>query len=205
MNPSYCNICLNSTPVGGTEIELSMLFADVRGSTRLAEGKSPAEFSRLINRFYGTATKALIDENALIEKLIGDEVTAFFVPGMTGPNHAAHALAASERILDETGHRDPDGPWVPVGIGMHTGVAYVGVVGSADGVTNMSVLGDVANTAARLASGAAAGEIVFSRSTAENAGIETQDFEVRRLELKGKSEVFEAFVKSISADQGKFA
>ena len=202
LNPNLCADCENIVHKhsGGAEVGLTILFADLRGSTALAEGTSPAEFRRLINRFYSTATKALIDENALIEKLIGDEVTAFFVPGLAGARHARRALDAADKILLETGHADAEGPWAPVGIGLHSGVAYVGVVGHADGVTNLSVLGDVANTAARLASEAAAGEILFSREAAENAGIDTTGLETRRLALKGKSEPFQTWVITVDRD-----
>lgn len=135
MNPNLCNVCERAANKyrGGAEIELSMLFADVRGSTGLAEKMSPAEFSRLIDRFYRATTKELFRKNALLEKLIGDEVAAFFVPGIAGDFHARVAFEAGEGVLRATGHCDPAGPWIPVGVGIHTGVAFVGAV-SAEGV-----------------------------------------------------------------------
>jgi hypothetical protein len=74
--------------------------------TTLAEKQSPAEFSRLIDRFYTATSKVLYKKNALLEKLIGDEVTAFFVPGVAGPQHARLAIEAGEEILRATGHAD---------------------------------------------------------------------------------------------------
>ena len=64
MNPLFCGICLDDAPVGGAEIELSMLFADIRGSTGLAEKMSPMRYSQLIDRFFSTATKVLIQRDA---------------------------------------------------------------------------------------------------------------------------------------------
>jgi adenylate cyclase len=86
LNPNLCNICENFAREyqGGAEIEISMLFADVRGSTFLAEEMTPLEFSLLIDRFYRVVTDILIESNTWIEKLIGDEVTGLFIPGYVG-------------------------------------------------------------------------------------------------------------------------
>ena len=84
MNPSFCGLCLETAPVGGAEIELTMLFADVRGSTSLAEGMGAAEFSDVIQRFFSASTRVLVKTNALIDRLIGDEVIALFIPGFVG-------------------------------------------------------------------------------------------------------------------------
>ena len=83
LNPRLCNVCERyaAANLGGAEIELSMLFADVRGSTTLAEQMSTTEFSRLISRFYRVATDVMVNADALVDKLIGDEVTALYTPG----------------------------------------------------------------------------------------------------------------------------
>jgi adenylate cyclase len=190
LNPQLCNICERTAQrfQGGAEIELSMLFADVRGSTSLAEGTSPLEFSKLINRFYEVTTRALFSHNAMVEKLIGDEVTGFFVPGFSGEHHASDAVKAAERILKVTGHRDKAGPWIPVGVGVHTGAAFVGAVTTSDGVSEITILGDSVNTAARLASEAGPGEIVVSESALANAKLAVDNLEARHLKLKGRAE-----------------
>lgn len=190
LNPRLCNVCERyaAENLGGVEIELSMLFADVRGSTTLAEQMSTAEFSRLISRFYEVATDVMIHSDALVDKLIGDEVTGIYTPGFAGSDHARVAVEAAKLMLTVTGHSDPEGPWVPVGAGVHTGEAFVGAVGSEQGLTDITALGDTPNTASRLASSAAEGEIIVSEDTAEAAGLEIAGLERRRLELKGKSE-----------------
>lgn len=190
-NPSLCNVCdtfVREHP-GGTEIEMTVLFADVRGSTALAEGMSPTAFSHLMDRFYTVATEALVTHDAVIEKFIGDEVTALFVPGYAGPEYPRKAVQAAQAILTATGHEDPNGPWLPMGAGVHHGVAYIGSVGRS-GVNQMTVLGDVANTGARLASKAATSEILISDAAYAAAGLDLSDLERRELELKGKSEPF---------------
>ena len=196
LNPHLCNSCEQFAEEyrGGAEIELTILFADVRGSTSLAEKMKSKEFSQLINRFYNAATKILFDTGALVEKLIGDEVTGFYTPGFSGPNHARVAIEAAQAILAATGHHLPSGPWIPVGIGIHTGLAYVGSVSSDSGVTNIAVLGDTANTGARLASSAGAGEIYISQAAGVAAGLDPSGMDVRRLELKGRSEPVDVWV-----------
>jgi adenylate cyclase len=77
---------------------------------------------------------------------------------------------------------------IPVGIGVHSGVAYFGAMGTADGLTDISAIGDEVNTAARLASKAEAGEIILSEQALEEAGIDGSGLESRSLELKGISE-----------------
>lgn len=197
MNPQLCNVCerVASKYPGGAEIELSMLFADVRGSTGLAEGMSPAQFSRLIDRFYKATTKAQFKKNGLVEKLIGDEVVGFFVPGFAGDAHARAAVEAGEEILHATGHRDPNGPWISVGVGIHTGIAFVGAVNSEEGAADIAVLGDTVNAAARIASQAAAGEVIVSDAARRAAGLKSDGMKPRRLELKGRREPLDVWVK----------
>ena len=113
---------------GGAEIELSMLFVDVRGSTHLAERLSAGDFSRLMNRFYNAATQVLIKTDAFIDKFVGDEVTGLYLPLFTGPNHARPAVQAAQELLEVMGHGGNQGPWLPVGVGVHTGPAFVGTV-----------------------------------------------------------------------------
>jgi len=192
LNPNLCNACddfARSHP-GGVEIELSLLFADVRGSTTLAESMSPVEFHQLINRFYSTATQVMADSDALIDKIIGDQVSGMYVPGFAGEQHAQRAIEAAQKILQVTGHGSADGPWIPLGVGVHTGTAFVGSLGSEGGTSDFTVLGDVANTAARLSTSAGIGEILISESALESAGYISHDLDQRDLVLKGKSEKF---------------
>jgi len=199
-NPRFCNACEDFARKhqGGAEIELTMLFADIRGSTTLAESMSTTEFKNLIDRFYQVSTDIFIKSDAMIDKLVGDEVTAYYVPGMAGPEYTSRAVRAAQEILTRTGHRDPQGPWAPIGIGIHTGVAFVGAVGSANGVVDITALGDAVNVAARLASNAQAGEILLSQQTVEGAFLDTSKMEKRSLSLKGKSAAFDVNVMRVA-------
>lgn len=180
---------------GGTELEISMLFVDVRGSTRMAEGMTPASFGQLMNRFYRTATEVLIGTDAVIDKLVGDEVIGLYLPIFTGPNHSRPAVLAAQELLLATGHAEAEGPWLPIGIGVHTGLAFVGTVAGVDEtVSDITALGDNVNVTARLASVAAPGEALISEVAYTAGGVDLGELESRQLELKGKSEPIPARV-----------
>ena len=167
-----------------------MLFVDVRGSTTIAENMDTLEFSRLMNRFYEATINVLVQAKAFIDKLVGDEVTALFIPGYAGKEHAHKAVEAGQALLRVTGHGDPGGPWVPVGVGIHTGTAWVGSIAGASGAAaDFTALGDNVNIAARLASKAGQGEVIASEATLKAAKIESEKLEKRELELKGKSDL----------------
>jgi adenylate cyclase len=199
-NPRVCKACvtrMSKFGATGAEIELSMLFADVRDSTALAESITNAEFSALMNRFYATAAAVFIEHDALLDKFVGDAVIGLFVPLLTGEAHAARAVETAQHLLRATGHDQPAGPWIPVGIGVHTGVARVGLVGTVGGVLDFTALGDNVNITSRLASSAAAGEILVSDAAATSAHLEGGDREHRDLTLKGKAERVGATVITI--------
>jgi adenylate cyclase len=186
-NPSICGFCFKQLERsrGGAEIELSLLFADVRGSTTLAETMGVAPFRRLLDRFYHEATEVLMARNAVVDKFVGDEVVALFIPALTGSDHAGDAIRAAQDLLQATGHGGSDAPWIPVGVGVHTGPAYVGTVG--DTVTDFTALGDSVNVTARLASAAGSGEILVSAVAADAAGLDAT-LETRNLTLRGRTQ-----------------
>jgi len=194
LNRRICRGCIHALEKrpGGAEVELSLLFADVRGSTALAEHMSSQEFSRLMARFYGAAALAVDRRNGIVDKFVGDQVVALFIPGFAGTDHAADAIEAARELLAQTGHGDGE-PWIPVGAGVHTGVAYVGTVGEGDAV-DFTALGDSVNTTARLASCAKAGEIVVSSAAAKASMLDTAGLEERALNLRGRVESVAAWV-----------
>ena len=199
-NPRFCQSCEIYEQPGGAEVILTMLFADVRGSTKLAEQMSALEFSRLINRFYTVATHVLVQTDALVDRLIGDEAIGLYIPGFAGPEHPRRAIEAAQDLLRLTGHLDSQGPWLPVGIGVHTGRAFVGVVGGEDNPADFTALGDNVNITARLASEAGPGEILISEASYAAANLNREDLEHRQMELKGKSEPIGVRVLRVTRD-----
>ena len=197
-NPHLCTACENYLIKhhSGAEVSGTMLFADVRGSTELAEGMSPGAFKALMERFYGVASRAVIEHDGAIDKFVGDEIVAMFYPALAGERHAAAAVKAAQGILRATGHSDPGGPWASVGAGVHTGRVWFGVVGEEPHV-ELTALGDVVNTTARLAGAAGSGEVLVSAEAAAAVGLESV-LERRSLQLKGKELPFDVVVVGVS-------
>lgn len=186
-NPNVCTDCIRGLvkhEVMGAEAEISFLFADVRRSSELARTMDTYAFAELMQRFYRTASDVLLDHSAILDKFVGDEVVGFFMPFMTGPDHAGTALRAAEALLAATGHGDPDGPWLPIGAGVNSGVTFVGMVSRGSG-SEFTAFGDAINLAAHLATQAAVGEILTTDATIDAAGLNVDDREHRRLSLKG--------------------
>jgi adenylate cyclase len=196
-NPSLCRDCFNKLSkigVGGAELEVGLVFADIRGSTTLAEHMSPREYGELINLFFRTATDVIIRHDGIIDQLVGDEVVGVFLPGFTGPEYAKQAIETGRMLVEAMETQTVGGHSLPIGVGVHTGIAYVGTVGSADSFTDFTVLGDAVNTTARLASAAAAGEVLVSEAALARAGMKLEGAERRELSLKGKAEVMQVAV-----------
>ena len=185
LNPNFCNVCEDFAKKfpGGAEVEMAMLFADVRGSTSLSEQMTAIEFQKLINRFYVGATHEIAEEDGLVEKLAGDAVAAFWGAGFAGKDYVTRTIHAAQNIARLMQKQN-----IPVGIGVHAGLAYFGAMGSSDGLVDISAIGEEVNTAARIASKAAAGEILLSEAALERAHTDVSTLEPRKLELKGISD-----------------
>jgi adenylate cyclase len=194
LNRRLCKWCIRAAHKhpGGAEVEISVLFADVRGSTAIAEHMPAEEFSRLIARFYGAAAEVIDEYDGIVDKFLGDGAVALFIPGFAGSDHAADAIAAARGLLERTANGGRE-PWVPVGAGVHTGRSFVGTVGEGD-ARDFTALGDTVNTAARLTSHAEAGEILVSAEAAAAGGLETTGLERRTLELRGREQSVDAWV-----------
>ncbi len=186
-NPNWCTSCSDfmTKNHGGAEVSGAMLFADVRGSTSLAERMSAGDYHALLNRFYATASDVVFAHDGYVDKFVGDELVALFFPLLSGERYTGRAVEAAQALLRATGHAGPDGPWVPVGAGVHAGLAWFGAVGEGSHV-ELTALGDTVNTTARLASAAGPGEILVSAEAATAAGLDP-GLARRTLDLKGKA------------------
>jgi adenylate cyclase len=150
-----------------------------------------------MDRFYATAANVLVDHEAIVDKFVGDEVIGIFIPALTDGNHARQAIDAGLALLRATDH-ETDAPWAPTGIGINTGEAFVGVVGTADHI-EFTALGDVVNITARLASSAGRGEILVTDAAARAADLgPVESLERRHLDLRGKTEATDVVVLSLA-------
>ncbi len=192
-NPSLCGACMNymEEHQGGAEVELAVMFADLRGSTELAASMSAGAYTRLLNAYYGIAGEAIQAHGGIVDKYLGDGVLALFLRGYCDREPAVTAVESGLRILDRIAeHRDLPAEHrpLPVGIGVHYGVAYVGIVGQAGQPTNFTALGDAVNVAERVSSSASAGGLLISDAAVEELDGPPDGAERRDLTLKGVAE-----------------
>lgn len=199
-NPNVCAVCVELAPPGGTTTEAGVLFADLRGFTAASDLSTPAETAALLRRFYGHAERVLFPE-ALIDKLIGDEVMALYLPIYLRPHDdrvdeevrretAALIVGHALDLLRSIGYGTSQGPEFEVGIGVDYGEVFVGNIGD-EAVHDFTAIGDVVNTAARLQHEAAGGEVVVSGRLAAHLAAPPGPLE--QLELRGKVEPVAAY------------
>jgi adenylate cyclase len=195
LNPMLCGMCfgkLRQEP-GGAEVEVSVLFADVRGSTGLAEKTTSAEFRALLQRFYSIAGSAIERNGGVVDKFLGDGIMALFIPVVAGERHAARAITAGQELLEETERSELAAKGVRVGVGVQTGTAFVGVLGI-DEKLDFTALGDTVNVAARLGSVAGPGELLVSRTAWEAAALPLDEAARREIEISGREGLLEVVV-----------
>jgi adenylate cyclase len=194
-NPAICGSCiksLNKLGVLGAEIPVSLLFADIRGSTGIGERLTPTEFRDFLDRFYRISSDVVLRHDGIVDKFVGDEVIGLFFAGISGPGHSGAAIAAARALLEAVGRADAsEGGPIPVGAAVHTGDAFVGSTGANGVVSDFTALGDVVNTTARLTSEAAAGQLLVSIEAATAAGLDSSALEHRTLCVRGRSDAVE--------------
>jgi adenylate cyclase len=191
-NPNICRRCIERAPEGGALVPVSVLFADVRGYTSIAERQTSVDTTALLHRFYLAASGALLAHDAILGQIAGDEVMAIFVPGLAGSRFPRQAVQAAGALLRGVGYGSTAGSWLEVGVGICTGEEYVGNVGGG-GFKDFTAIGDVTNTAARLQASAGGGEILMCAATYAAVAGAYPVAESQRLQLKGKRSTVESF------------
>jgi adenylate cyclase len=175
-NPALCATCVELAPPGGITTEVGVMFADLRGFTTRSESITPQEASALLRRLYSVAEDVLFPE-ALIDKLIGDEVMALYLPIFVAGSSwspddddrrtvANVMLDHARRLLEGLGYGSREGAALDLGIGLDYGEAFVGNIGGGGAVSDFTAIGDVVNTAARLQSCASSGEVMVAERLA---------------------------------------
>lgn len=199
-NPHFCEKCESvlAEHRGGTELEIALLYADVRGSTQMAAQMSPAEFGALMQRFFQIAMTVFTRSDAIADKMVGDEVIGLYLPGLTGADYRQRAVSAGLELLRATGHADPQGPWLSIGVGVHAGKTFVGSIGVAGGNYQFTALGDPMNFGARLVGAAKSGEMIISESVWGEVSGDIAA-ERRSLDLKGYADPVQAYVTRLDS------
>ncbi len=173
---------------------VSVLFADLAGFTAFSERAGPQEVSAMLDAYFAVGIPAVRDEGGDVDKLIGDAIMAVFNLRGDQPDHAERAVQAGlalQRATHEVSRRNPT--WPRFRVGVNTGDAHVGVVGTAGG-REYTVLGDAVNLASRLEGRAAEGQVVVGGETFRALPHGTEVEPLGGLRVKGKEEAVEAYV-----------
>jgi adenylate cyclase len=181
----------------GAERPLSMLFADLRGFTSASEGKQPGEVVEALNVYLDAMTRAVNEELGTIDKFMGDCVMAFWGAPRPTEHHAERAVRAGIRMLDYIdqaleGGKAADFKVKGCGVGIASGPAVVGNIGSADRL-DYTVIGDTVNTASRICGVAGAGQVVVTEETKDALGPDFRTAPLPPLVVKGKVEPLAVF------------
>ena len=195
-NPLFCSRCdefLRKFP-GGAEVEMTIVFIDVRGSTGLAQKMAPAEFSLAMQSFYNDTFPVFNAHDGFITDVRGDGALVTFPPGFSGADHASKAIDAVKAVLGLP-ILAPDGSTLGLGAGVHTGVAYIGTMtGKGTGVEDITVLGDAPNVASHLCTVARSGEALVSDAARAAASLDYASLERRDITVKDRTESVNAYV-----------
>jgi adenylate cyclase len=162
-----------SFKLGGVTQTITILFADIRGFTRISEHAPPEKIVQLLNRYFSAMTDIIFAHGGTLDKYLGDGLMALFGAPTVTPKDAANAMSAAvamqRRMLSINDELHAEGyPEIGIGIGLHTGEVIVGYIGS-ERRSEYTAIGDTVNTASRLESNAKAGEILVSEVTANAA------------------------------------
>ena len=179
--------------LGGSTIEISVLFADLRGFTPFSERSQPAEVVAFLNTYFGAVVPIILREGGTIVQFIGDAIMAIFNAPVRQPDHPVRAARAALAFQARTRELAADhADWPLFRVGIATGPAVVGNVGS-DEVRSYSAIGDTVNLAARLQTSAQVGQVVVSPATAAALGSRATLRPIGALALKGKAAPVEAY------------
>jgi adenylate cyclase len=189
-NPNVCQFCFDHLPPGGIEIDIGVVFADVRSSTALGEQSNATDFATRLNEFYAAATRVLIRNDGIVDKLIGDEVMGLFIQGVAGPQYRRKAAIAALELASQVAE-------LPLGVAANAGVAFVGNVGSGT-VLDFTALGDAVNVGARLQAHASPGEVVLAAPLYSLIEEEHPGGRADRLAIRGRDQPVDVVVLATS-------
>ena len=187
-NPNFCNACdkfLEAFP-GGAEVDMSILYVDIRHSTEYSQNHKTADVSQRINTFLSEATNIITSNDGFVMAFYGDCVVAAWPPGFSGKDHAAKAFKTAQQLVRDKNMVDSQGDMIPIGVGIHTGPVYIGTVSAMQGsFRDVSIFGSAVNLAARLAAHATARQALGTRENLESAGKRSDELKFETVELKG--------------------
>ncbi len=155
VSPEVVNILIKhpeKLTLGGEDRDVTVFFSDIRGFTSLSEGLTPQELVSIINKYLSRMTDIIMDYRGTVDKYIGDAIMAFWGAPLDDPDHPLRACQASLEMLKALGELNAELPperQLDIGIGINTGIATIGNMGSTK-KKNYTAMGDTVNLASRL-------------------------------------------------------
>lgn len=190
-NPNFCNACdgfLEAFP-GGAEVDMSILFVDIRHSTEYSDSNKPSDVSRRINTFLSEATAIITAQDGFIMAFYGDCIVAVWPPGFAGEEHAEKAQQAARKLAKSENMVDENGENIPLGVAVHSGNVFIGTVSALQGsFRDVSIFGQAVNLTARMASHASANQALASVENVTRSGRSSAGLNSERVLLKGLAE-----------------
>lgn len=180
--------------LGGSVVEVTALFADLRGFTSFSEQVEPAEIVRMLNRYHGAAVPCILDNGGTIVQFVGDALLALFNAPARQPDHALRAVRAAlamQRAAEEIAAVEPG--WPQWRVGANTGPALVGNIGS-ETLRGFNAMGDAVNVAARLQTIAEPGRVVIGETTLRELDGRATVEPLGELTVKGRQQPVQAYV-----------
>ncbi|GAA5068588.1 class 3 adenylate cyclase [Thermocatellispora tengchongensis] len=191
--------------LGGSLVELTALFADLKGFTTFSEKVAPGEIVDMLNRYHTAAVPCILDNGGTIVQFVGDALLALFNAPARQQDHALAAARAglamqraAARVAEEVAAEQAAGrlngvEWPQFRVGVNTGMALVGNIGSPE-LRGFNAMGDSVNVAARLQALAEPGTVVIGSTTYEQLGTGARVSSLGDLSLKGKEQPVHAYV-----------
>ena len=179
--------------LGGAVVEVTALFADLRGFTGFSERSTPEEIVVMLNQYYEHATTAILHEGGTVVQFVGDALMALFNAPARQDDHpvrAARAALAMQAAVEATAAASPG--WPRFRVGINTGPALVGNIGST-AFRSFNAMGDAVNVAARLESAAQPGQVVIGESTRAQLPADAAVEPLGELAVKGRRSVVVAY------------
>jgi adenylate cyclase len=183
--------------LGGVNQKISVMFADIRGFTQFSERTEPERVVEVLNEYFTRVTDVILDHGGMIDKYIGDAVMAVFGVPISKEKDAANAVRSALQIQRLVAEMNRDAaargwPELAVGIGINTGTATAGNIGSPRRL-DYTVVGDAVNIASRLMDNATGGQVLISQPTADELGPEFKLRKLRARRVRGRSEPVQVF------------
>ncbi len=179
----------NSLQLGGKKLEITVLFADIRGFTSFSEKQSPEQLVAVLNRYLAAGAECVLDEEGTVDKFLGDAVMAWFNAPIPQPDHTLRAVRAALRLRDRIFKLHsvlPPEAHLGFGIGIHSGDAILGLIGTEKRL-EYTAIGDSVNTTKRLQENAGRNQIVISGEAYEHVKKHIEVREMEPMTVKGKS------------------